>query len=257
MCRMVAWQGQPRPLSHLISAAHQGLQAQAFCSKKAKVDQHADGTGVVWYTDQKRREKHCSTLPAWDDPELNRIAQSESSHLFLAHARAATTGSVCDSNCHPFVGDGWSFMHNGQIAQFDGLRESLFELLPITRRLSSGATDSEFLFALALENGLEADVSAAWSQTLELVREAVCKSNASCLIRCSAIFTNGEKTYALRYSCDEKPPSLFVQSHEGAGTAIASEPVLNEFLPIPWRSLPPNSLTTISSNDHETELLDM
>ena len=255
MCRMVAWQGDSRPLAHLICESNQGLQAQAFCSKKAKVGQHADGTGMVWYSASMHREKYCSTLPAWDDSDFADIANTETSRLFLAHARAATTGSVCDSNCHPFLCDGWSFMHNGQIAHFDQLREPLYALLPKGKSLRSGATDSEFLFALALEAGLENDVAGAWLQTLALVRETIVSSNLKCLIRCSAVFSNGEQTYALRYSCDDKPPSLFIQSHEGRGTAIASEPVLNDHLPAPWRSLPANSLTTICFDNYKTELL--
>ncbi len=147
-------------------------------------------------------------------------------------------------------------MHNGQIAHFDQLRESLFALLPKDKPLRPGATDSELLFALALEAGLATDAAGAWSQTLSLIRDTIAGSNLKCLVRCSAVFSDGEQTYALRYSCDDKPPSLFMQSYEGKGTAIASEPVLNDHLSAPWQSLPPNSLTTISFEGHKTARLD-
>lgn len=45
-----------------------------------------------------------STLPAWNNRNLNRLCAKVSSPLVFAHVRAAGLGSaITETNCHPFV----------------------------------------------------------------------------------------------------------------------------------------------------------
>ena len=67
----------------------------------------------------------------------------------LAHVRAATHGATRRDNCHPFVQGTWSFMHNGQIGDFEKIRRKLEASLgDHLYDQIEGTTDSELFFLL-------------------------------------------------------------------------------------------------------------
>ncbi|KAJ1655744.1 glutamine amidotransferase subunit [Dispira simplex] len=115
---------------------------------------NGDGFGVGWY-DSHPEEGPCiftSTLPAWSNINLRRIAEKIHSPLVFAHVRAITAGTATsESNCHPWQYGCLMWMHNGHIAQFhkikrrlqNSLRDELFAFI-------QGNTDSEWVFALFL-----------------------------------------------------------------------------------------------------------
>lgn len=99
-----------------------------------------------------RRSAGAGALPrcdaaVWSDPNLRSLTRHVKSGLFLAHVRASTGTATSRNNCHPFVHDAWSFMHNGQVGGYDQFRRDADMMIPDSlypaRR---GATDSEALF---------------------------------------------------------------------------------------------------------------
>jgi glutamine amidotransferase len=70
-----------------------------------------DGFGVGWYeseTHPEEEEDHVtpciftSVTPAWNNVNLVRLAEKIRSPLVFAHVRASTSGSVSETNCHPW-----------------------------------------------------------------------------------------------------------------------------------------------------------
>lgn len=119
MCRWAAYRGEPLYLEELVSSPAHSLIEQSHCATRAKTATNGDGFGIAWYGDRPEPGRYRDVLPAWSDCNLRSLARQIRSSLFLAHVRAATTGATRRDNCHPFVHGHWSFMHNGQIANFD------------------------------------------------------------------------------------------------------------------------------------------
>lgn len=114
---------------------------------------------------------------AWNNANLQRLAEKIRSPLVFAHVRASTSGALSEQNCHP-----WSFdrlmvrrpvllhrtlsrpgrspltetcapqwMHNGGIASFSKIKRRLQAFLPEELyQYPQGSTDSEWAFALFL-----------------------------------------------------------------------------------------------------------
>ena len=126
-----------------------------------------------------------STTPAWNSPNLSRLASKTASALVFAHVRATTAGSLSEQNCHPFSCGTLMFMHNGGIGAWEaggggggadgsGGAARAGNGKSVKRRLVEsvgdrwfahvqGNTDSEWAFAVFLDSlaGLGADPAAA------------------------------------------------------------------------------------------------
>lgn len=69
-----------------------------------------DGFGVGWYDSEPSVQEQnavtpcifTSVTPAWNNVNLVRLAEKIRSPLIFAHVRASTSGSVSESNCHPW-----------------------------------------------------------------------------------------------------------------------------------------------------------
>lgn len=69
-----------------------------------------DGFGVGWYESEHQKEDQdpitpcifTSVTPAWNNINLVRLAEKIRSPLVFAHVRASTSGSVSETNCHPW-----------------------------------------------------------------------------------------------------------------------------------------------------------
>jgi glutamine amidotransferase len=85
------------------------------------------------------------------DQLFHRLSGVVSSETVLAHVRKATQGERSVLNCHPFQYGRWVFAHNGDIPNFNEVREQLREQVPKRlRRFILGDTDSETIFFLLL-----------------------------------------------------------------------------------------------------------
>lgn len=241
MCRLAARLGPPIRIEELIRTPAHSLIDQSHAATESKFTVNGDGYGFSWYAEDGRLGVYRDILPAWGDTNLTNLASMITSPLVLAHVRASTYGENSRSNCHPFVSGRWSFMHNGQIANFGQYRRILESELSddlFAQRL--GNTDSELLFLLLLTFGLDNNVEDACHSLLELISSttADCKKPN----RITAVFSDGDRLYALRTSSDMKSPSLYFNRDSEGALTLASEALDKETCS--WESIEEGTLLT-------------
>eukprot|EP01084_Bolivina_argentea_P000472 884_1 len=168
MCRFAVYVSPEKPilLADLLTRPTHSIVKQSYDCKERTVHYavpasiNADGFGVAWYPLQKdidKSDEAClfsSVLPAWNDKNLHRISDKIQSSLVFAHVRAASLNSVISQpNCHPFVYNKYTFMHNGGIGSFSHLKKHIvMELSPDLYKHIQGTTDSEHAFMLFLNH---------------------------------------------------------------------------------------------------------
>ncbi|EJD04100.1 N-terminal nucleophile aminohydrolase [Fomitiporia mediterranea MF3/22] len=187
MCRFVIYKGtEPVQLSHLLTKPCHSIINQAFNSR-LRVDRrnpiNGDGFGVGWYDsvyDEELGNQPCiftSVTPAWNNVNLQRLAEKIKSPLVFAHVRATTAGSLSLDNCHPFVHGKLMFMHNGGITEFSRIKRRLQSTLSDEIfNVPNGNTDSEWAFALFLSKLPDAN---AKSFTPSVLRQAMLETIAT------------------------------------------------------------------------------
>lgn len=246
MCRWAAYRGAPLYLEELVSSPAHSLIEQSHCATKAKTSTNADGFGIAWYGDRPEPGRFRDVLPAWSDCNLKSLAGQIRSPLFLAHVRAATHGSTRRDNCHPFVHDTWSFMHNGQIDHFDKLRRSMEAMLDDDLfNARCGSTDSELLFLLALQLGMREQPLQAMANAIGFVEQLSNEILGSARVRFTAAFSDGKALYGVRYASDANAPTLFA-APMGGGYCLVSEPLNDE--KDTWVEIPECSAVIVTDN---------
>jgi len=132
--------------------------------------------------------------------EVEPVAASVRSEIFILHLRLATDGERNFINCHPFQSGRWLFAHNGRVD-----REAVLKRLDY-RYIASikGLTDSEVYFYWLLQNIEHED---AVQKGLEAALRQVRKFSFTGL---NFILTDGTSVYAYRgASKNEHYYSLF------------------------------------------------
>lgn len=256
MCRWAAYRGVAIPLEQIVSAPGHSLIEQSHCASQAKTATNGDGFGIAWYGDHPEPGLYRDILPAWSDCNLKSLARQIRSPLFLAHVRASTGGATSRDNCHPFVHGRWSFMHNGQVAGFERIRrrleQALSDRLYASRR---GTTDSELMFLLALEFGLEEDPAEAIAEMIRFVMAASDREGLSTLVRFTAALSDGNTLHAVRYSTDCHAPTLYsAPMCGGRGHCLVSEPF--EDKTAAWHEIPAGSFVTVGDGGLSMERFD-
>ncbi|MBO6717733.1 MAG: class II glutamine amidotransferase [Rhizobiaceae bacterium] len=245
MCRWAAYLGKPIFLEDIVSAPSHSLIAQSHCAQQAKTATNGDGFGVAWYGEREEPGLYRDILPAWSDPNLLNLCRQVRSRLFLAHVRASTVGATSRDNCHPFACGRWAFMHNGQIGDFAAIRRTLENSLPDTLYASRhGTTDSELLFLLMLDEGLDSDPLGATERAVARVIAAAERAGIEPHIRLTAALSDGTALHAVRYATDRFAPTLYL-SESANGRSLVSEP-LDGNGPA-WQPVPSDSFVTIGS----------
>ncbi|PWN94484.1 N-terminal nucleophile aminohydrolase [Tilletiopsis washingtonensis] len=163
MCRLLVYKGVDAiQLSHLVTRPAHSIINQAFDARlrlDATRSVNGDGFGVGWYdarADAELGNAPCiftSVTPAWNNQNLQRLAEKIKSPLVFAHVRASTAGALSETNCHPWRYGRLMWMHNGQISGFPRIKRRLLAALPEELFLyPQGHTDSEFAFAVFLSH---------------------------------------------------------------------------------------------------------
>ncbi|MCC2690692.1 MAG: class glutamine amidotransferase [Rhizobiaceae bacterium] len=246
MCRWAAYLGSEVFLEDIVSAPCHSLIAQSHCAIEARSPTNGDGFGLAWYGGRPEPGLYRDILPAWSDPNLKSLCRQIRSGLFLAHVRASTGGATSRANCHPFVSGRWSFMHNGQIGGFEKLRRRLeggiSDALFDQRQ---GTTDSELVFLLMLDEGLESDPEGALGRATARIIEAARRTGMEPSLKLTAAFADGESLYAVRFATDSEAPTLYTAETRSGGRCIVSEPFDRDGGS--WQAIPPSSFVTITS----------
>lgn len=253
MCRWAAYAGESIFLEEIVSRPEHSLVSQSMHSDEGKTDTNGDGFGVAWYDARPEPGLYRDTYPAWSDPNLASLAQQVKSGLFLAHVRASTGSATSRNNCHPFVHENWSFMHNGMLGGYNGFRKQVDQLIPDGfYENRKGATDSEAAFLIALGDGLGADPKAAMERTVAKLETLARERGEMPFMRFTAAFSDGKRLYAVRYASDRFAPSLYLRkSCQFNGLTLVSEPLdMGEF---PWEEVPPNTFLCIENGEITSE----
>ena len=261
MCRWLAYAGPAIRLNELITRPEHSLIDQSRHARENVETTNGDGFGVSWYTpDLATAATYHGTHPAWNDRNLRSLADHIESPMILAHVRAATGTPVQLTNCHPFVFEGWTFQHNGSVPSFGDLKRRLqFDVDADLFASIGGSTDSETLFFLALTFGLRDDPAGALARTIGHVERARQAASIARPLYFTACVTDGVRLWAVRYSSDDAPRTLYHSVHAHAlrtvneayeripdgGVIVVSEPL--DDLGEHWEAVPPSSLLTVDA----------
>jgi predicted glutamine amidotransferase len=239
MCRWLTYCGEPIYLDKVLFEPQNSLINQSLHARHSHVTTNGDGFGVGWYGERGVPGVYRDILPAWNDANLKSLSHQICSGLFLAHVRASTGTATARQNCHPFSHEKWLFMHNGQIGGYDKLRRRLEGMIDDRYyQYRLGTTDTELLFYLLFTEGLESDPMGALTRAVARINEGRAAVGADAPFRLTATLTDGEHIYAVRYSSDDAPPSLY-WSRANGHLLVVSEP-LDEEDERTWNEVPPN-----------------
>jgi predicted glutamine amidotransferase len=267
MCRWLAYSGSPILLSEALYSPFHSMIDQSLHSQLGAEATNGDGFGVGWYDDSPTPGRFRSIEPAWNDENLRELATHVSSGHFFTHLRAAIGSAVQQSNCHPFRHDQWLWMHNGFIADFAKIKRDLVLAVdPSLYPLIVGTADTEVLFYLALTLGLQDDPPAAVARTIGMVEDYGRRQGTQYPFQGTIATTDGERTWAFRYSSEGKSRSLFytrevpellklypdlpvLQKISSEARLVVSEPIGD--VPDAWREVPEASYGVIGAGHDE------
>ena len=194
MCRLFGFR------SVIPSQVHQSL-LEAENALGTQSLRHPDGWGVAHYVSGSPHLIRSSET-ALGDALFHRVSGVVASETVVAHVRQATQGKNSVLNCHPFQHGRWVFAHNGDIENFDEVRETLKQhVYPKYRRYILGETDSEVVFSIFLsrlsENGpidrhpkIEHAMDAL-ADTVRLVRTVADRRGLKELARLTMVVSDG------------------------------------------------------------------
>ncbi len=267
MCRWLAYSGSALLLEEALYSPAHSLIDQSLHSELGAEATNGDGFGVGWYDAAPHPGVFRSIEPAWNDQNLRELAGHVSSGHFFAHIRAAIGSAVQQTNCHPFRHGRWLWMHNGYIDQFKTLKRDLaFSIEPSLYPEISGQTDSETLFLLALSLGLEDDPPAAVARAIGIVEDRGHAHGVEYPFQGTIATTDGQRTWAFRYSSEGRSRSLFYSRDVAAvrelypdrenlreisddARLIVSEPIGD--LPGAWNEVPESSYGVVGAGDDQ------
>jgi predicted glutamine amidotransferase len=210
MCRWLAYSGSPILMKEVLYGGEHSLVSQSLHSRLGAEPTNGDGFGVGWYGVGPAPGVFHSTEPAWNDHNLSELAGHITSSHFFTHIRAAIGSAVQQTNCHPFRHDRWLFMHNGYINEFALIKRDLVLAVdPSLYPKIQGQADTEVLFFLALTFGLEDDPPAAVERAIGFVESVAGRHGVPNPFQGTIATTDGESTWAFRYSSEGKSRSLF------------------------------------------------
>ncbi len=261
MCRWMAWHGQSVMLEELLFKTEHGLVDQSLHSRMGAETTNGDGFGVGWYGTGAGPGVYRSVSPAWSDPNLRHLAAHIASPLFLAHVRASSGTAVQQSNCHPFMHEGWLFVHNGLINDYHRVRrELLMELSADSVAAIEGSADSEVIFHLALGYGLAQDPLAGLERAIGFVEHTLRAKGIEPELQASMGVSDGTTLWAVRYASKGGARTLFrsedvdalhklhpdnprLQQLREGDVVVVSEPFAD--LPGAWDEIPEETTLTI------------
>jgi glutamine amidotransferase len=276
MCRLVAYLGEDILIEDVIVKPVNSIVMQSLRARESSVPTNGDGFGLGWYAPTISNEPALfkSVFPAWNDVNLLSLASKIMSPAFFAHVRAASSGGVAQTNCHPFIYQQWMFMHNGEIHDFMAVKRHIRHLLDDDiYNWIKGETDSEHLFALFLQLAKGQDLTQltviadllveTFKRVLHLVKKYG-KPGTSIFNIC---ITDGQQLIASRYCSDKniQPESMhyaigsrfmlhdkhwhMLQDNKKRACALISSEKLTNF-DVEWQEVPANHIVMLDKTLH-------
>ncbi|MGW7055988.1 class II glutamine amidotransferase [Streptomyces sp. NPDC054887] len=222
MCRWLAYSGTPVLLGDILYKPAHSLIDQSLHSRMGVETTNGDGFGIGWYGSGAGTPAIVrDTGPAWNNRNLQEIADHVRSPLFFAHVRASTGTAVQQTNCHPFRHGRWMWMHNGVITDFHRMRRALSMAIdPALFSSLEGSTDSEVMFYLAITLGLDQDAPGAVARMAGLVEAMGHEHGVEFPLQMTVAVTDSERLWAFRYSSQMRSRSLFYSARPATVRAL-------------------------------------
>ena len=240
--------------SLIIQSLHSRLGAEAT---------NGDGFGVGWYGHARRPGVFRSTEPAWNDRNLRDLAAHIDSPLVLRTHPSVDRHRRCSRRTaiRSATGGGCGCTTGSSTGSDAMKRDLVLAVDPDLYPAIEGSTDSEMFFFLALTFGLEEDPPAARGPRGWLHRGDAERRMASAFpMQMTVATTDGETTWAFRYSSEGRSRSLFHSTdvstlrhqypdnpvlHELSDDArlVVSEPLGD--LRGAWREVPESTFLTV------------
>lgn len=273
MCRFFIYKGQLIKLDVLFEPNNSILKQSfhnpftPFIPEKNARDHeiNGDGFGICWEKD-KKLYSYKSCKPPWNDVNIIGLADYIESELFFCHVRAIRPFCLCscvhEHNCHPFIHNRFSWMHNGDIKDKILICKYLYDncSLDLITQLK-GNTDSEYCFYLFLSL-LEPDVREGRKRLtqpelkkymLETIKIILSITKEVCSLNFSVY--DGKTLICTRYinSETEDPPSLYYSTNlqlsktNDVNTIISSEPITKNHSD--WHLIPKNKMLVLTQTN--------
>ena len=236
MCRLMAYFGPEILVADVVIYPSRSIIKQSYEARERRNDStlpfhlgygnlNGDGFGIGWYSSSCMKDPcpctFTSVTPAWNNDNLNRLAQKLSSGLIFAHVRAAYPGMpVSEQNCHPFAHGNYLFMHNGVIAGFLDIRRQLIDVMKdeAYNSVQSFHSDSAVSFGLFLHHLPDMNrrhspevMLRAVQATVSTITKIQRENGIDGLSLLNFVVTDGVTMVATRYASDPKaiPASLY------------------------------------------------
>jgi ergothioneine biosynthesis protein EgtC len=238
MCRLLAYSGPALPLAATVCKPEHSLFVQSYAPQEMTSGVvNADGFGFSWYDKGEGNEPfiYRSTLPIWNDPNLESLGRYIRTTCLLGYVRSATAGQALDmSNTQPFVYGDWTFIHNGFI---DGFRDP--DGRAFARKVQqdlpakildglAGSTDSELIFAwIVAKMDKSGELHSALIDAIGELADLLENRPA----RLCFIISNGRQTAAVRHAIGAAAPTLYRLEHGSRypdAILFASEPLYED-----------------------------
>jgi glutamine amidotransferase len=245
VCRHVAYLGPPATLAALLLEPAHSLVDQARAARfQQSGPTNPDGFGVGWYEpgeEGRVARRHRAACPIWEDDGFPALAAATTTGAALAAVRLASPGAPVEvSGNAPFVSGPWLFSLNGVVHEhFERVGDELRATLSPARAAEiEGVTDSEVLFALALDR---LDAGDPPGVALAAVIGAVTARTTG---RLNLLLTDGVRIAATAWE-----NSLFTRTTAGPSPAtppstwVASEPLDDDPA---WTRVPDHSLVEVA-----------
>ena len=167
--------------------------------------------------------------------------------IFLCHLRKASPEiRITVSNSHPFLCEGWAFIHNGTVKKANELARDL------DMKMTSNDSDSEYLL-----HYLITQIRNKNHQTTDL--ERISKSFSDIKLEFSAvnsILSNGKEIFAIRHYKELGNYYTLFYYEIDSGVVISSEPIeLPEFQKNRWREIPNRSILWINGDPPKLKIV--
>ncbi len=246
------------------------IRAQNSLIRQSEQDEDGNknvhGWGLAAYSQGKPYVRK-QPMPAYESEDFRLEAGELFSDCILAHVRHATVEPMAIENTHPFQHDNLTFIHNGEIVEFNAVRPLLLDaMLDRIRATIEGNTDSEFIFRY-LVTLHELQPKAPLSEILEHGVRQVLRWTEKVApyseVSLNIILTDGQEMVGTRYGralwyvernavrvCEVCGCKLHVNENPGAdyrAVVVASERLTKTE---EWTEIPEASLFRIDADVH-------
>ena len=212
---------------------------------------HKDGWGIS-IIDEGSETVTIKKSPgaARESKEFPRIARELQGNGGLLHLRWATSGlDACDENTHPFVHDGFAFIHNGEIKNRHAIDSYIPDLL-FNQRI--GDTDSERYFFLLISQIEKYGIEKGAQSALDIIEANSAYSSLN------AMLLNSENLLVISKFDPTRIPSGQPTDYYNLAYKKEGEKILIASSGWPqngWIPIPNNSLLFINRNTQKIDLI--